>query len=80
MDKISKALKKLLSNEKKSIEKILVKLKRFDFSGLDVKKLKGREDIYRAHKGDLRIIFYYSRNKDINILALERRSDNTYKN
>ncbi|MEA3449595.1 MAG: type II toxin-antitoxin system RelE/ParE family toxin [Patescibacteria group bacterium] len=78
MDKLAKALKKLLVKEKKQVKAIFASLKRYDFDGLDIKKLKGRDNIYRVRKGNLRII-YYNKEKEISILALERRSDNTYK-
>ena len=46
--------------------------------GLDLKKLKGRNDIYRIRKGKIRIIYRVD-NKQIYLLAIERRSENTYK-
>jgi mRNA-degrading endonuclease RelE of RelBE toxin-antitoxin system len=77
MDKIQKALARLLDKEKKQVKIILEKLSFGKIDGLDVKKLKGREDIYRVRKGKIRII-YRQNEKNINILAIERRSDNTY--
>ena len=77
MDKLAKALKKLSFKEKKQIKIIFAKLRRYDFTGLNIKKLKAREYIYRVRKGNLRIIYYNK--KEINILALERRSEQTYK-
>lgn len=77
MDKIKKALAKLSEKEIKLVEYILSKLQPGDFQGLDVKKLKGREDIFRVRKGDMRII-YKTENKKISILAIERRNEKTY--
>ncbi|MFH1315082.1 MAG: hypothetical protein ABIH67_01675 [Candidatus Uhrbacteria bacterium] len=78
MDKIAKALCKLSTKEKKMVKSALLKVKLGQVTGLDVKKLKNRDDIYRVRKGDLRILFH--RTKDsIKILALERRIDTTYK-
>ena len=45
---------------------------------MDVKKLKARDDVYRARKGDLRVIFRRADDGQIFILAVERRSDTTY--
>lgn len=45
---------------------------------MDVKKLKARDDIYRARKGDLRVIFRRADDGQIFILAVERRSNTTY--
>ncbi len=77
MDKITKALKKLSLNEQKQLKIILMKIKETKFEGLDLKKLKGRDNIFRIRKGSLRIIFLL-KNKNIRILSVERRSDNTY--
>ncbi len=78
MDSIEKALKKLNANDRQSIKQILERLLAHDMLGLDVKKLKGREDIFRIRKGNFRII-YRLHDKIIFILTIERRSDNTYK-
>ena len=76
MDKIAKALKKLAAGEKKIVKALLLKINRRDFNGLDIKKLKGRPDIYRVRKGKIRIIYRFAKNK-ILILTAERRNDNT---
>jgi len=78
MDKIDKALKKFSSAELKLVKKILEALFHGDTENLDVKKLKGRDDIYRVRKGQLRIIYRHHKN-DIYLLAIERRSERTYK-
>jgi len=77
MDKIAKALKKLAVGEKEIVKALLIKIDCRNFNGLDIKKLKGRQDIYRVRKGKIRIIYHISDNK-ITILTLERRNDNTY--
>jgi mRNA-degrading endonuclease RelE of RelBE toxin-antitoxin system len=77
MDKIQKVLAKLSDKERKQIKSILEKLSFGKIESLDVKKLKGREDIYRVRKGKIRII-YRQNEKNIYILTIERRSDNTY--
>lgn len=78
MDKISKALKRLSLKERRQIKEFLLKIENGDFTGLDVKKLKDQEDIFRVRKGDLRIIFQ-RKNGIITILTIERRSEDTYK-
>lgn len=59
------------------MKEILLKIKSKNLEDLDIKKLKGREDVFRIRKGKLRIIFIYKKQK-IYILSIERRSDNTY--
>ena len=78
MDKIAKALKKLAAGEKEITKAILAKINCHNFNGLNIKKLKGRQDIYRVRKGKIRIIYRIDENKKIFILTIERRSDNTY--
>ena len=77
MDKILKALSKFNPKEQEKIKNILVKINKNQVSVLDMKKLKGRDDIYRVRSGRIRIIY---RQKDgaIKLLAIERRSDVTY--
>lgn len=80
MDKIEKVLKALTAKERRAVVTILEKLQKGDFAGLDVQKLHGQEDIFRVRKGKLRIIFRRARNGAIFILAIERRSEKTYRN
>lgn len=78
MDKISKALKKFSGEEKDKIKKLMVLIKNGAFTGLDLKKLKGQNDIFRVRKGKIRILYRVDGSKKIYILAIEKRSDNTY--
>jgi mRNA-degrading endonuclease RelE of RelBE toxin-antitoxin system len=78
MDKIKKALRKLTSRERGEIKEILKQLNSRNFRNLDIKKLKDRNDIFRVRRGDIRII-YRMTEKEIFILAVERRSEKTYK-
>lgn len=80
MDKIAKALKKLIDKEREAVELILLKVKNNSLAGLDVKKLKGREDIFRVRKGKVRVIFQENNDDTIRVISVERRSDKTYKN
>lgn len=79
MDRISKQLGKLSEKERKKLKAILYLLNQGKFSGLDIKKLKDRQDLFRVRKGDIRIIFRVLKNRQIFILAVERRSEDTYK-
>lgn len=79
MDKIKKALNRLNQKEKETVKSAIKELLNNDFSRLDIKKLKGRRDIYRVRKGKIRIIYHIDSQRNIFILAIERRNDNTYK-
>ena len=78
MDKIEKALQKLSFRERARVKRILEQLKKRQFTGLDVKRLRGQGDIYRVRKGDIRIIYRAERN-DVFMLAIERKSESTYR-
>jgi len=80
MDKIQKALERLNEKERKQIKKLITQIQAGFFKNLDIKKLKGRDDIYRVRKGKLRIIYRADKEGQIFILAMERRSEKTYKN
>jgi len=79
MDKIEKALNRLNDKERRWVKRILKQLSAGDYKDLDIRKLKAREDVFRIRKGNIRII-YQVRNSDIYILAIERRSEKTYRN
>lgn len=79
MDKISKALKKFDNKERERIKEILLKLKNNDRQGLEIKKLKGYDNIFRIKKGRIRIIYRIDKDDNFFILAIERRCDSTYK-
>lgn len=71
VDKISKALNILSSQNKTKIKAILQNIQNGELLNLDIKKLKGRTDVYRARKGSIRVIFYKTK-QTTKILAVER--------
>jgi len=79
MDRIAKTLKKLSPKEREALKTILDNIVAKNFVGLDIKKLKGHENIYRVRKGDLRVIYRVAPDSVTTILAIERRSDTTYR-
>jgi mRNA-degrading endonuclease RelE of RelBE toxin-antitoxin system len=78
MDKIEKVLVRLSSKERKKIKSILVQISNGETEGMDIKKLKGREDIFRARKGSIRIMYRVT-DKETRILSIARRNEKTYK-
>jgi len=79
MDKLEKALQKLSSAEREKVREILEKLAAGNAEHLDVKKLKGRNEVFRVRKGSVRIIYRVDGSKTF-VVAIERRGKNTYKN
>ena len=77
--KIDKVLSKLAKKERKVIEECVTKLISGKTKELNIKKLKGHSDIFRIRKGSLRIL-YRIEGKEIFILAIERKREDTYKN
>jgi mRNA interferase RelE/StbE len=78
MDRIKKALDKLSLKERAILKSILLKLYDGKLLGMDIKKLKGHDDVFRIRKGGLRII-YRQKDEEISILTIERRSEKTYR-
>ncbi len=78
MDNIDKALKKLSPKEKVKVKSIIKALRSGRFDNLDIKKLKGTEDLFRVRKGRLRII-YQIRDNHVFVLKLGYRKGDTYK-
>jgi mRNA-degrading endonuclease RelE of RelBE toxin-antitoxin system len=76
-DRIDKALNRLSEKEKIKLKEIINLIRLGELDGLDLKKLKGRKDVYRIRKGDMRIIFI-KKDFDTYILSVERRTDTTY--
>jgi mRNA-degrading endonuclease RelE of RelBE toxin-antitoxin system len=77
-DKISKELAKLSDKELRLVKEILLQLQQSDIKGLQITKLKGHQNILRVRKGRIRII-YQQLETNINVLAIERRSEKTYR-
>jgi len=78
MDKIEKLLKKLNEKEFQAVMATVANILNNNTSDLDIKKLSGQKDIFRARIGKIRIIFLKD-DDDIEILEIMRRSENTYK-
>ena len=78
MTKLEKFLSKLVPRERDALKHILEKIIKLDLEGLDIKKIKSLDDVYRVRKGNFRIIFYFH-NKTVYIIEASRRNDNTYK-
>lgn len=79
MDRIEKALQQLSIKERKQVKNILMRLASSNYRGLTIVKLKGRDDIFRIRKGNIRIIYRTAHDR-IFILAIERRNEKTYRN
>jgi len=78
VDRIRKTLRQLSPKEQKHITNAIEQIKANDLKGFDLKKLQGRNDVYRVRKGNFRIIFRRISDVENTIIAIERRTDTTY--
>lgn len=77
-DRIEKVLQRLSPRDRKKVKGVLVSIVHQDIATLDIKKLHGRDDVYRVRVGDWRVLFTKCTDGDFFILAVERRSETTY--
>ncbi|MBI3632843.1 MAG: hypothetical protein HY226_00970 [Candidatus Vogelbacteria bacterium] len=77
MPSLIKLLKNFSGGERKVLDELIEKIMSLDWDGLDLKKLKRYQNVFRVRKGTLRIIFSKIE-FDIKFLTVERRSDTTY--
>lgn len=75
---LEKELRKLTEKERDLAKKALNKLQKKELDGLDIKKLKGTDNIFRIREGRIRIL-YRTENGRIFILTIERRREDTYR-
>lgn len=80
MDHIAKALALLSEKERKAIRNALLALQDTEQrKNIQVKKLRGRDDVYRVRVSNVRIIFLQHKSGEFFVLAIERRSEKTYR-
>lgn len=77
MDRIKKFLQRLTEKELRAVLKALRLIEKGEIEKIDMKKLVGHKNIYRARIGSIRILFVRGKD-DYRIISIERRSDTTY--
>lgn len=77
-NKIDKALRKLSRKEFKVVRLLLMRIEMGDTDGMDIKMLRGHTELFRVRKGRLRIVFRKGA-KDIELVKIDQRDDQTYK-
>ena len=78
MPTLKKLLSKFSREDRVILEHLIDRIISLSWDNLDIKKLKGYQDIFRLRKGKLRIIFIKT-GKSISIINIERRKETTYK-
>ncbi len=78
-DRIEKLLLKLSEGDRAKLRAVFIRIRARKFVGLDLRKLKGHEQIYRVRAGAIRSIFRIDETADaVYIISVERRSDTTH--
>ena len=78
MPTLKKLLSRFSAEDRKILESLIERVFSLNWENLDIKKLKGYQNVFRLRKGELRII-YQVINKKILIINIARRKENTYK-
>lgn len=78
MPSLKKLLSKFNKEEREIIEFLIEKIISLNWRDLDIKKLRGYQNIFRIRKGKIRIIFAKDK-KEVSVIAIERRREDTYK-
>lgn len=79
MSKIEKQLRDIPLKYRERVFIAIGRLMERDFAVLDRKQLKGYENIFRIRVGNYRII-YHDDDERIELKAIRRRDEKTYKN
>ena len=77
MEKWRKQLGKIPSNYEERMDTVIALIFARNFSGLDWKKLRGYENLFRVRVGIYRII-YRDDGKEIAIISISPKGDSTY--
>jgi mRNA-degrading endonuclease RelE of RelBE toxin-antitoxin system len=77
MNKIDKFLAKIDQKTRLLLEQIIFRILKNEIDNLDVKKLRGKKDMYRVRIGNIRILFEKHKGKNF-LHDLSYRSEQTY--
>ena len=78
MHKIDKFLARLDAERRQKVLGVMERIGKGDFSGLDIRKLRGSLSIYRVRVGNVRIKFAIDV-LGIHIFSIDNRGENTYR-
>jgi len=79
MDKIDKFLNSLDRRRREIITELVADITKGNFDSLELKKLKGFDNLYRVRKSRVRIVFEIINGKG-EIKIIDWRKEDTYKN
>lgn len=76
--KLEKFLRKLTAKRRLQIEPVIEKIVSQDFSGLNLGKLGGFDNLFRVRQGDIRVVFSMSKDEPLKLIRIEFRGNTTY--
>lgn len=77
MPTLGRLLSKFDKKDREILEYLIGRITSLNWRSLNITKLKGYQDIFRLRKGKIRIIFIKV-GKNIRIISIERRKEDTY--
>jgi len=80
MDKINKTLLRIPAKQRRAILAATKQIRAGNLENLDIKKLKGSENLFRARVGSYRIILQTQPRKNPIVIDISKRNEKTYKN
>lgn len=78
MDSPAKFIKTLSQKDRERIEETISKLYKGEMEGLDLKKLKGYQNMFRVRIGKYRIICEQQKEYGFVVVRITKRGDTTY--
>lgn len=78
MKDLQKFIDRLNSKDKPKVLEIIDNIKSGKLAGLNIKKLGGKENMYRVRKMQFRFICAREKDNSLHVVDLSRKDDNTY--
>ena len=78
VDKISKAIDRLSQFERQRVKAVFDAILSGETSGLDIKKIKNENNIFRVRSGQIRVVYKKEQGR-IFFVSVGRRNEKTYK-
>jgi len=79
VDKINKALNKLSPKDREKLQQAFLLVVLGQTQGLNIKKLKGHQHLYRLRVGNARLVYLHPQGQQPVVLFVGRRNDQTYR-
>ena len=78
MKDMEKFVSKLNLKDKRKVLEIMEQIKKGNLANLNIKKLRGKDKIYRVRKMQFRFICEMDNNHSLQVIDVSRKDDTTY--